>query len=121
MYTNLVRTVASVAIVFSIVLIFIFNANGDVEKAEPYIEFINLILITAVLFIGLSILPKIGDVLKSAIISINVVLSLFWLKECISVANAFNVISVSGSVVDFIELLMIGSLLLAINKLRTLI
>jgi len=121
MYTHFIRIVALTAIVSSIVLIYAFNIGGDIDGAEPYVESINLLLITGVLFIGLSILPKIGDLLKNAVMSINVVLSLFWLKEFISVMSAFNVLHLSGSIIDFIELLMIGSLLLAINKLRLLI
>ena len=120
MYTNIVRTVALLAVLSSMVLIYVFNTIGDLERAEIYIESINLILITAVLFIGLSIHQKVGGPLKNALVSINVVLSLFWLKELIAVLGELNVIHLSGSITDFIELLMIGALLLAVNKLREL-
>jgi len=121
MYTNFVRMIALIAVVSSIILIYVFSTVGDIEGAELYIESINLFLITAVLFIGVSIHQRVGGPLKPVMVSINVVLSLFWLKELIAVLNELNILELSGSVVDFVELLMIGALLLAINKLRLLI
>lgn len=121
MYHTVIRIIALSAILIGGAILLSFTFNGGGELAEPYIELVNLALVTVTLFIGLILFERMAGPLRTAVININVVLFLFWTKELIAVLNDFSFINWPGSIADFIELLMIVALLLAMSRLMRLI
>jgi len=93
--------------------------NNAISAIEPYIELVNLLLITVILAVSFSVSSRMGGVIKETINAIILVLALFWLKEFIAVLTAFEFMVLEGFA-DAIEFLMILTLLMAINKLRKL-
>jgi len=120
-YSFLVKSIAFIAIASTVSLLISAGTGGELEEIEPYIELINLLLITTVLLVGGTLLFKMGGVIKTAIISLNVVLVLFWIRELLAVLNAFDIVAIHGTYRDILELLMIITLLFAMDKLRQLL
>ncbi len=120
-YAFLVKLIAFMAIASTAALLISSGTGEELEEVEPYIELINLLLITAVLFVGATLLFKMGGILRVAVLFLNVVLVLFWFRELLAVVNAFDLISIHGTYRDILELLMIVTLLFAMDKLRQLL
>ena len=118
-YDLLLKVIAFEVVVVFLILLYgeSFSGLGH-EAAEKYMEAINVVLVSAILLIGVTVYFKIGGVLRSTIIYLNIVLVFFWLMEFLQVISEFDLLYVSGAVVDFFELCMIVSLFVAINKLR---
>jgi len=110
-------TVLSASVLFGDSVV--YADDTMIHTLEPYIELVNLLLITIVLAVSLNVSSRMGGVVREVINAIILVLVLFWIKEFIAVLTGFEVIALEG-IVDVIEFFMILTLLVALNKLRKL-
>ena len=80
--TYLVKGIACLAVIFSLFLFFNTSGSQTSYRVEPYIELINLVLISTILVLGFLLLMKMGGVLRTVVISLNFVL-VFKYYQCL--------------------------------------